>query len=122
MLPKIILPFFRKKESGSNTTTNVTEKKMDEKVTGKELVVDQCYIYKEKYMGKFIASKITGPSYDQDEEYIFENGSVGDGFHQFTKDFTPVNCAPNTGGKRKSQRRNKKTKNTKKNKKIHRKI
>ena len=36
-------------------------------VTGQELVVGECYMYKDKNMGKFISFEIVGRSYDLDE-------------------------------------------------------
>ena len=65
-------------------------------VTGAELVVGQCYMYKGKNMGKFIRHKLTGSTHDPNEEYTFKNGLVDDGkFHQREKDFTPVQCTCN---------------------------
>ena len=73
-----------------------------ENVTGAELLVDQCYMYKGRNMGKFIKFELTGREYDQDEKYTFENGLVDDGnFHQYLKEFTPVQCI--TGGARRKR-------------------
>lgn len=73
-----------------------------EKVTGAELVVGQCYMYKGRNMGKFIKFEFIGRPYDPDERYTFEKGSVDDGqFHQQKKEFTPVECI--TGGARRKR-------------------
>lgn len=67
---------------------------MDYLKTGAELVVGECYMYKGKYMGRFIKFELTGRPYDPDEKYTFENGLVDDGrFHQREREFTLVQCS-----------------------------
>ena len=72
-----------------------------ENVTGADLALGQCYMYKGNYMGKFIKFELTGRLHDPDEKYTFEKGSVYDGFHQRSKDFTPVKCI--AGGARRKR-------------------
>lgn len=63
-------------------------------VTGQQLVVGECYMYKGKNMGKFIKFELTGRPYDPDERYTFENGVIDDGrFHQREREFTLVQCS-----------------------------
>lgn len=75
-------------------------------VTGQQLVVGECYMYKGKNMGKFIKFELTGRPYDPDERYTFENGVIDDGrFHQREKEFTLVQCSGG-GARRKKVTRN----------------
>ena len=73
-------------------------------VTGQELVVGECYVYKGKNMGKFISFEIVDRAYDPDEKYTFENGIINQGeFLQRQKVFTKVQCS--LGGARKNKKR-----------------
>jgi len=73
-------------------------------VTGEELVVGECYMYKGKNMGKFISFEFYGRHYDQDEKYTFENGIINQGeFLQRQKVFTKIQCSG--GGARKNKKR-----------------
>ena len=97
-------------------------------ITGSQLVVGECYtyqgetiyqsqsentrklyqgqnignIYKGTNMGKFLQYKVIGRYYDEDEEYIFENGVIHQGDRlQSKKVFTKNQCS---GGARRSKK------------------
>lgn len=61
-------------------------------VTGQELVVGECYLYKGKNMGKFKGFRVSGAIHDPDEEYTFENGVLVE-FLQRQKVFTKIPCS-----------------------------
>ena len=87
------------------------------KVTGAELVVGECYVYKGKNMGKFISFELTGRAYDPDEKYTFENGIIDDGrFHQREMEFTPIQCSG--GGARRKRVTRKRSATTQKSRRT----
>ncbi len=71
-------------------------------VTGAELVVGECYMYRGKNMGKFISFELEGRVYDPNEKYTFENGIINQGeFLQRQKVFTKIQCSGGGGARRK---------------------
>ena len=95
-------------------------------VTGAELVVGECYVYKGKNMGQFKGFRVTGSPHDPDEEYTFENGVLVE-FLQRKKVFTLVQCSGG-GARRKrvtrkrsaARRKSKRTKRNRSSKKHKR--
>ena len=86
-------------------------------VTGQELVVGECYMYKGKNMGKFISFENFGRAYDKDEKYTFEKGVLIE-FLYSKPVFTKVPCS--LGGARRKRLTRKRLSRRRKSKRTRR--